>query len=134
MQDPATLTPEILAMLDKHEPDKSKQAKLLTEHLTRQRVLPSTEEEPQQHLERKAKREHERQLEAAEAEANIQEQERQAETARLAQNARVVATFAKRARDAAISAGATPEAAEAAAVATTTDVETTIADAIAMQG
>ena len=34
MRDPATLTPEILAMLDRHEPDKSKQAKILTEHLT----------------------------------------------------------------------------------------------------
>ena len=34
MRDPATLTPEILAMLDSHEPDKSKQTKLLTEHLT----------------------------------------------------------------------------------------------------
>ena len=40
MRDPISLTPEILAMLDKHEPDKTKQAKLLTKHLSRQRVLP----------------------------------------------------------------------------------------------
>jgi len=108
MQDPATLTPEILAMLDIHEPDKFKQTKLLTEHMTGQRVLPSTEEELQQHLEHTAKRRHERQLAAAEAEANKQEQERQAEAARHAQNTGVVATFAKRARDAAITTGATP--------------------------
>jgi hypothetical protein len=34
MRDPTILAPEILAMLDKHEPEMSKQAKLLTEHLT----------------------------------------------------------------------------------------------------
>ena len=54
MRDPISLTPEILAMLDKHEPDKAKQAKLLTEHLLGQRVLPSMEEELQLHLERKS--------------------------------------------------------------------------------
>jgi hypothetical protein len=30
MRDPVILTPEILAMLERHEPDKAKQAKLLT--------------------------------------------------------------------------------------------------------
>ena len=65
MRDPISLTPEILAMLDMHEPDKAKQAKLLTKHLSGQRVMPSTEEELQLHLERKAKREAERQLAAA---------------------------------------------------------------------
>jgi len=30
MRDPLTLTPEILSMMDKHDPDKAKQAKLLT--------------------------------------------------------------------------------------------------------
>ena len=66
-RDPISLTPEILAMLDMHEPDKSKQAKLLTEHLSRQRVLPSTEDEVQQHLERKATREADRMLAATKA-------------------------------------------------------------------
>jgi len=56
MRDPVILTPEIMSMLDKHEPDKTKQAKLLTEHLSGHRILPSTEEELQHHLERKAKR------------------------------------------------------------------------------
>ena len=65
MRDPISLTPEILAMLERHEPDKAKQVKLLTEHLSGQRVLTSTEEELQLHLERKAKREAERQLAAA---------------------------------------------------------------------
>ena len=50
MRDPVTFTPEILAMMVSHEPEKAKQAKLLTEHLTSQRTLPSTEEELRQHL------------------------------------------------------------------------------------
>jgi len=73
MRDPISLTPEIMAMLDGHEPDKTKNAKLFREHLSRQRVLPSTEEELQQHLERKAKREAERQLVVAEAEGHVME-------------------------------------------------------------
>jgi len=52
MKDPISLTPNILAILDSHESDKSKHAKLLTEHLSGQRVIPYTEEELQQHLER----------------------------------------------------------------------------------
>jgi hypothetical protein len=40
MRDPVTITLEILSMLDKHEPDKSKQAKLLTKHLRGKRTLP----------------------------------------------------------------------------------------------
>ncbi len=55
MRNPVTLTPEILAMLDMHKPDKAKQAKLLTKHLTSQRTLPSTEEELRHHLERRVK-------------------------------------------------------------------------------
>ena len=50
MTDPMTLTPEILSMLDRHEPDKAKHAKLLTEHLTGQRTLPFTEEELQHQM------------------------------------------------------------------------------------
>ena len=46
MRDQVTLTPEIVAMLERHEPDKAKQAKIFTEHLLGQRTtLPSTEEE-----------------------------------------------------------------------------------------
>ena len=67
MRDPINIPPEILAMLDRHEPVKSKKAKLLKEHLAGERVLPSTEEELQQHLERKAKREADRLLTAAKA-------------------------------------------------------------------
>ena len=67
MTDPISLIPKILAMLDMHELDKTKQAKLLTKHLAGQRILPSTEEELQQHLERKAKREAYRMLAASEA-------------------------------------------------------------------
>jgi hypothetical protein len=57
MRYPAILIPEILAILDKHELDKAKHAKLLKEHLAGQRTLSSTVEEMQRRLERKAKRE-----------------------------------------------------------------------------
>ena len=61
-------------MLERHdEPDKGKQAQLLTEHLAGQRVLPSTKEELQQHLERRAKRETNRILAAEEAAAHKKE-------------------------------------------------------------
>ncbi len=43
--------------MDRLEPDKGKQARLLTEHLTGQRTLPCTEEELEILLEREANRE-----------------------------------------------------------------------------
>jgi hypothetical protein len=69
-REPIPLTPEILHLLDRLEPDKGKQSRLLTEHLTRQRSIPSTESELQTHLERRAARELKRQQVAAEAAAN----------------------------------------------------------------
>jgi len=113
MRDPMTIPPEILAMLDKHEPDKTKQIMLLTEHLARQRTPSSSEEEMRQHLERKAKCE----LASTKAEAPRQEQARQAAASKKAQNIGVIATFTKRAKEAVIVAGATLEIAEAAATA-----------------
>ncbi len=57
-KEPIPQTPDILHLLDGLEPDKGKQAKLLTEHLTGQRSLPSTKKtELQTHLERRAARE-----------------------------------------------------------------------------
>jgi hypothetical protein len=56
-RDPIPLTPEILHLLDRLEPDKGKQAMLLTEHLTGRRTLPSTEAELHTNLERRAARE-----------------------------------------------------------------------------
>ena len=50
------ITPEILHSLDRLEPDKGKQARLITEHLTWERLLPSTEKELQQLLEKRAPR------------------------------------------------------------------------------
>ncbi len=102
-------------MLDRHEPYKSNQAKLLTDHLSRQRVLPSTEEKLHQHIERKAKREACRLLAATEAEHYRQKHARQAAAAQQENNAAVVQTFAKRAREAVLAAGASNEEAEAAA-------------------
>jgi len=69
-RDPIPLTPEILHLLDRLEPDKGKQARLLTEHLTRQRQLPSMEHELQQQLEKRAQREIRKQMDAAEVAAN----------------------------------------------------------------
>ena len=44
-KEPISLTPEILNMLDKLDPDKGKQARLLTEHLKGRRIITSTEQE-----------------------------------------------------------------------------------------
>jgi hypothetical protein len=68
-RDPIPLTPEIL-LLDRLEPDKGKQSRLLTEHLTSQRTLSSTEQEVQTQLERKVDREIKRHHAASEATAS----------------------------------------------------------------
>ena len=133
MRDPVALTPEILAMLERHEPEKAKHAKLLTEHLLGQMTLPSTEEEFQQHLERTIKREADRLLAKAETEAARQEKIKQAEATRHAQNGTIIANFAKRAKDAAIAAGASAEDAKAARKAAAAEAETAFANTIAMQ-
>ena len=45
-----------MLLLDHLKPDKGKQARLLTEHLRGQRILPYTEQELQKSLERKAEK------------------------------------------------------------------------------
>ena len=70
---------------------------------------------------------------AAEAESARQEQIIQAEAAMQVQHATVIATFAKRAKDATIIVGATTEEAEAAGQAASAEAETSFADSIAMQ-
>jgi hypothetical protein len=70
-KDPNPLTPEILLLLDRLEPDKGKQASLLTEHLTCQRMLPCTEQELHIPMEKKADKAIKRQRVAAEAAANM---------------------------------------------------------------
>ena len=103
-REPIPLTPEILLLLDNLEPDKGKHARLLTEHLTRQRTLPSTEQELQTLLERKAKKEIKRQHAAAEAAANSAADE-QTE----AHEAAMAAHLAHQAMAAALAARATNE-------------------------
>jgi len=112
-RDPIPLTPEILHLLDRLEPDKGKQARLLTEHLTGQRSLPATEEELQTHLERRAAREHKRQQAAAEAAAN----KAAADQDRADHEAAMAAHMAQQAMASALAAGATNEEALAAGVA-----------------
>ena len=68
--EPIPLTPEILHLLDRLDPDKGKQDRLLTEHMIGQQTLPSTEAELQTHLERRAAKELKRQQVATEAAAN----------------------------------------------------------------
>jgi len=94
MRDPVSLTPGIMAMLDRHEPDKDKPAKLRMEHLAGQRVLPSMENELHRHLERKAKREADRLTAASEAKAIMQEQITRTEETQKTKNATIVLTFA----------------------------------------
>jgi hypothetical protein len=67
-------------------------------------------------------------LAATKAETNRQEQLRQAEMAQKTMNVTIVQTFAKRAREAAIAARATPEAAEEAATAAAADAEIAFAE------
>ena len=62
-------------------------------------------------------------LAASEAKHNIRDQNRLAVAAHQAKNAAIVQTFDKRASEAPLAAGATPEAAEAASTAAATDAE-----------
>jgi hypothetical protein len=66
-------------------------------------------------------------------EAHIHEQERHSAAAQQAQNARVVATFAKRAKEVAITDGATPNIAEATSMVAGAEAGTALANAMAMQ-
>jgi len=109
-REPIPLTPEILLQLDRLEPDKGKKARILTEHLTRQRTLPCTEQELQKPMERKAEREIKRQQTASEAAANraANEQMEARETAmaaHLAQQAMAAALAKEATHDEAIAAG-----------------------------
>ncbi len=105
-------------------------------------MLPSTEEELQLHLERKTKREAERQLAAAKSKAHGVAQAKHAEAALQAKTAGVITSFAKRAKEAALAARATLDDAEFAAAATAVegaattaeDAATTFADATTTQG
>ena len=97
-------------LLDRLEPNKGKQARLLTKHLTGQRTLPITEQELQRLLERKAETEIKRQQAATEAAANRVAKEQMeaheaAMTAHLAHQAMEAALAARATHDEAIAAG-----------------------------
>ena len=103
------LTPEILNLSDRLEPDKGKQRpRLLAEHLTGQRTLPATEEELQEYLERKATREIKRQYAATEAEANKAIEE-QMEADRTAHQAAMATHLAQQDMPATLASRATTE-------------------------
>ncbi len=104
------LTPEILHLLDRLEPDKMKQAKILTEHLTGQRSLPSTEAKLQTHLERRAAIELKRQQMAAEAVVNKAAPDQD----RADHEAAMAAHIAQQAMATSLAVGATNEEALAA--------------------
>jgi hypothetical protein len=111
-REPIPLTPEILHLLDKLEPDKGKQARLLAEHLTGQRTLPSTEAELQTHLERRAARDIKRQQVAAEAAAKAE-----ADQDRADHEAALAAHVGQQAMATTLAAGATNEEAIATGMA-----------------
>jgi len=111
--DPTPLTPDILHLLHRLEPDKGKHARLFTEHLTGQRSLPSTEAELQTHLERRAARDLKRQQTAAEAASN----KAAADQDRSDHEAAMDAHMAQQAMAIALAAGATHEEALAPRVA-----------------
>ena len=98
-----------MQLLDRLEPNKGKQAQLQTEHLTGQLTLPSTEQELQKLLERKADKEIKRQHAAAEAATNIAAEEQME-----AHEAAMAAHLAQQAMAAALAAGATHDEAIAA--------------------
>jgi hypothetical protein len=109
-RDPVPLTPEILHLLDRLEPDKGKQAMLLTEHLPWQRTLPSTEAKLQTHLERWAARELKRQQVAAEAAAKAAAGQNRADheaatAAHVGQHAMATTLAARAINEEAIAAG-----------------------------
>ncbi len=103
-RDPIPLTPEILHLLDKLEPDKGKQARLLTEHLTGQRTLPSTKAELQTHMERRAARELKRHQVSAKAAAKAAADQDKAD-----HEAALAAHVGQQAMATALTAGATNE-------------------------
>ena len=119
-REPIPLTPEILLLLDRLEPDKGKQARLLAEHLTGQRTLPNTEQELHKLLERKVEKEIKRQQATTKAAAGRAAYEQMkaheaAMAAHLAQHAMAAALAARATQDEAIAAGhATMEAATGA--------------------
>ena len=106
-RDPIPLTSEILHLLDRLEPDKGKQARLLTEHLTRQSIFHVTKEELQQHLERKVAMEMNRQHAASEEAAIREFKEHEANT--LGHEADMAAHLAQHAMAATLAARATTE-------------------------
>jgi hypothetical protein len=108
------ITAEILHLLDRLEPDKVKQATLMTEHIAGHRVLPTTEQELQDIFEKRARRAIEREQAAAES-SRAAEERAQAEAAEQRRvNETVISDYAEQARDAALAAGKSQEEAAAA--------------------
>ena len=99
------MTPEILHLLIRLEPDKEKCARLLTEHTIGHRHLPSTEQELQREL---------RKIYAAAEESANRHAQQHAENDNAAHEAVMVAHLAQQAMAAALAAGATTEEAIAA--------------------
>jgi hypothetical protein len=99
------LTPEILHLLDRLEPDKGKQAKVLTQNLTGQCQLPATEQELHAQLEKRALKELRKQQAAAKAAANRAAERAEMETAMHIDA--ILQQIADTTRNAALAAGAT---------------------------
>ena len=115
-RDPIPLTLEILHLLDRLEPDKGKHAKMLTEHLTGQRLLPATEQELQAQLEKRAHKELRNQQAAGKTSAHRAAE--MAEMEKAIHTDAMLQQIADTSRNAALAARATKEEAHEACATT----------------
>jgi hypothetical protein len=132
-REPIPLTTQILLVLDRLEPDKERQGKLLTEHLTGHGILPSTEEELAQILEQRAKKEAEQHMAADEAAKQRTTTDQLDADPPEVVHACIVATFGRKAKEAALAAGATMDQVLEAKERAAAKAEATLSAASAMR-
>ena len=111
-REPIPLTLEILHLLDKMKLDKGKQARLLTKHLTRQRLFPSKDQELHSQLEKLAHRKTRQQHESTKRTTN-KEAAAQSESDKAAHEETIVTHLANMAKETSIAARAIEEHAQA---------------------
>ena len=119
--------------MERLEPDKGRQAKLLTEHLTRHRALPSTDEELARILEQRAKEEAARRLATQEAAKLRTTTEPSVADPPEVVQACIVATFGRKATEATLAAGATMDHALEAEEKATTEADASLLAAYAIR-
>ena len=119
--------------MDRLEPDKGRQAKLLTEHLARQKVFAQQRKNCYSSWKRNQKREVEGHQAAEEKAKHIAAFEQHAANAHEVIQSDIVATFGCKAKEAALVAGATMEQAMEDEERAAAEAEVSMADASAMR-